>query len=148
MQRNRPYPHVEVSTLVANTPQTITIKGPDKGAKRVIYTAFAHDEGKHAGLVIQDVKIKIVPRNQSDIFGGNVEHSIYGAPQVLGGARNTLLLGFSLPAREDLDLTIEAVTPGDVMWRIERWLVYDEAGPMPAGVIAGGIAVVPGRSRR
>jgi len=145
MRQNRPSPHTATTVLAAANAQEITVKGPtDDGLKAVHYVAIAHDEQKTTvpATPLQDVTVKIVPQHRTDAFGGNVAHSFYGQPSASPTSRNMIGLGFTLKPGEDVDVTLESVTGGTIVWTLHRWLDYGNGGyvPMPYG--PGGVPLV------
>lgn len=121
----RYFPHEEAVTLVAATAQDITVPGPNKPGYPAYRLDFiAHDEGKLAGITLQDVRVKVIPKGHPDALGGSVYHSFYAVPTP--GTNNRHMLpcgGIVLDANEDVDLTLYSGTGGTIRLRVERTLL-------------------------
>jgi len=143
MKRNRPSPHSEATALVAGVESVITVKGPtDPGVKAVHYVSLSHDEGKIAAITLQDVTAKIIPQRDTAVMGGNQAHAFYGQPAPQGQARNTIYLGFTLPASEDVELTLLSPIGGTIRWTLLRFLDYGQGDLVPAPIGPGGMLLV------
>ena len=126
-RRDVPYPY-EANLSVTTGDQQLEIAPlNDPALLGVEYRFLSHDEGKMAGVTIQDVQFKVLPDQQLDAVGGDVWQTPYAAV-VAGQAvpgRNVLPLGFIARPGETVRIRYTGATAGSVRLRIDRVRLYE-----------------------
>lgn len=120
--QTRYHPHEVGVTLTGGT-DLLTIKGASvPGTRAVRLDALSYDEGKVAGAVIQDVRVKIVPKGHPGAFGGSIFHTFYAVPSKTNNRNVIPLGGLLIDPDEDVDLELIG-TAGAIRLRLERTLL-------------------------